>query len=603
MDATSAELLAELQKEIAQEIADALYVVHDPDEAAALVHCGLDATIAGMPEELLRCARAAAKKGAPVVIVQSTDGAMRDHIHANIPEVEVRDLALPPGVASVAGWLGWDRSVRWSADEAEVKRFVVTEAAALHSKLAYPSADTGAFGFPVGALPNALRELVTQGAEAQGVDVGYYAVPLLGILTGCVGATRTIRVSGNYRDVPCLLWTAVVAPSGSGKSPGLRILLRPVRDHDRRLHERTVALQQTYEADMDRWKATAPHERGDKPVPPAVLAATVDDVTMEALAARLVDNPRGLLVACDELAGWLKGMDKYRSGGGDEQRWQSVYDAGQFTVDRKGAGNGPVRIVVRRPCVSITGTIQPSIARKYLADAERRASGTAARVLMAMPSVAPARLTDKEIAAPVLNQYGAILRGLLDLTFDANGDPFELPLSRAAFERFREWHDRSGDEGAAAVHEGDEQRAAVLAKLRGAAPRIALVLGLSRAAEKGTAALLREIDDADMAGAIAIVDYFSNEAVRIYALWDFDEAGERASRERGTLASLAERLRPILLGGARTMNELHDATGKNYRSDHLRAALRLLGAASEKVRGARGAPREVWSMPAEGTSP
>ena len=57
-------------------------------------------------------------------------------------------------------------------------------------------------------------------------------------------------------------------------------------------------------------------------IPPRNVEAkqiVVSDITVEALAVILKSNSRGLLLFCDELAGFIKNLNRYNKGGGDEQ--------------------------------------------------------------------------------------------------------------------------------------------------------------------------------------------------------------------------------------------------------------------------------------------
>ena len=106
------------------------------------------------------------------------------------------------------------------------------------------------------------------------------------------------------------------------------------------------------------------------------------DTTVEALAERLQDAPRGLLVARDELSGWLGSFGQYKQGKGrDEANWLSMFDAGPLLVDRKTGDK--TTIYVPRAAVCIAGGIQPGILRRMFT-AEHYESGLAARFLMAM---------------------------------------------------------------------------------------------------------------------------------------------------------------------------------------------------------------------------
>lgn len=602
---TRDDLLREIDNEIDRELHEASYVVSDDDSALALSLAGLGAVCGTRTTDVLRDAGRAMAQGVPVVLVHATDGALRDYLRENLSGVEIRDVPLPRGVASVAGMLGYTHGDKWDAATAAAKARTWIDL--VRGVMVTTHTGTGDVPptFPVEALPPVLRAIVTEGAAAQGVDVAFWGVPLLGILAGCIGATRRVRITADWRE-PCVVWAALIAASGAGKSPPLRALLKPVRDHDYELHQRSVVALQQYAADLDAWKASFSDGRRPRPMPPPILAATIDDATMEAVAVRLADNPRGLLAAVDELAGWLNSMDKYRKGGGDEARWLSVHSATSFPIDRKGSASGPARVYVRNPCVSIVGTIQPSIARRNLGSTDRRASGACARMLVAAPRLTAAELTDRAIPTHVHDNYARVIRSLLDLRLDDDGEPVDVPLSETAFSRFRAWHNRNAVACVDAAREGDDDLAAMLSKLRGYAPRIALLLGLAGAAENGTAAIFDVVDDEAMVAAIAIVDYFENEARRIYGTWADDEATERADRERGSLPSLADRIAEILRTGPKAREDLRNATGRNVSAARMDAALAILRAngraTMERAVGPRGGrPREVWTR-AEGVS-
>jgi hypothetical protein len=62
----------------------------------------------------------------------------------------------------------------------------------------------------------------------------------------------------------------------------------------------------------------------------------VEDTTVEALAAALEDNPRGVLLARDELSAFVRGMDQYKNHrGSDRQFYLSAWSNSPVSVDRK----------------------------------------------------------------------------------------------------------------------------------------------------------------------------------------------------------------------------------------------------------------------------
>ena len=136
-----------------------------------------------------------------------------------------------------------------------------------------------------------------------------------------------------------------------------------------------------------------------------------------------------------------------------------------------------------------------------------------------------------------------IVNSLLDLPGNPSGsEPPCLPLEDGARAAFVEFHDANGVECLAAANGGDHDLAAALAKLRGAAPRIALVLALASAAESGKAEGLTSIDEQSMRAGIALACWFEGEARNIYRTWSAADASRRAE-------SLEERILKILKNG------------------------------------------------------
>jgi len=73
-----------------------------------------------------------------------------------------------------------------------------------------------------------------------------------------------------------------------------------------------------------------------KPKPPIFQHVITTDATTEALASMLAGS-KGTLLFRDELAGWVKSMDQYRSGrGADRQHFLSMWSRSPIKVDRKG---------------------------------------------------------------------------------------------------------------------------------------------------------------------------------------------------------------------------------------------------------------------------
>src|SRR5262249_57951207 len=91
-------------------------------------------------------------------------------------------------------------------------------------------------------------------------------------------------------------------------------------------------------------KEGEPIALGNPPEKPACHRVVTSDPTIEKLADLLEDNPRGLLVARDELGGWLGSFTRYkgRSGGSDLPGWLEMFRAEALGIDRKTGDRPPI---------------------------------------------------------------------------------------------------------------------------------------------------------------------------------------------------------------------------------------------------------------------
>lgn len=443
--------------------------------------------------------------------------------------------------------------------------------------------------FPIEALPPVLRHLVCEGAEAQDVDAAFFGAPMLAVLAGAIGSARGVQVRDGWRE-PSILWVGNVAPSGAGKSPALDVLLAPVREVDEELVRRSAVAHERYKTDLAQWQREQRRnsaDTGPAPEPPPTLCALLDDATMEVVAVRLVANPRGVTFALDELTTWFAGFDAYRGGrGGDEAKWLKIYGARPLKVDRKGGGT----IYVASPHVSVVGGIPPRVAARVLGQAQRD-SGLAARLLLFEPPTRPTLWREQGISSKTLSRYRSVVQSLLDLRRD--DEPLVLPLTAEARAQFRKAHDRLAIAGATAAGHGDEDVAAVDAKLRSAIPRMALALALAKAAEDGKAELLRSVDAAAMASAITLGEYFRQQAGVLYAKWRASEGAPFVARVQAAIRAVGEQ------GATRTM--IRDAFGRNAKAEQIDGALAALREQGlivkvEPPRGSIGRPAERWRV-------
>ena len=458
--------------------------------------------------------------------------------------------------------------------------------------------------FPVDALPQPLARYVAECAEAIGCDASMIATPLLSALAAAVGNSRCVELKPDHTE-PAIVWTAVVCESGSAKSPAMRAALRFLQDHERQLREDHSAhvashreAEREHKRQVEEWRAAK--KMGQKPPEPEPLPKAsrilTADPTVESLADTLQHNPRGLLLARDELAGWFGGLDQYRSGkGGDAQKFLEAWAAEQWIIDRKQAASA----FVPRVSISITGGIQPAILRRLLEDprAQHRDSGLAARFLFTRPAPRVLLWSDRSVSQSAREAVAQVFQRLLALepTIDRKGRsaPERVAIDPQALEWFKGCHD--------AIAREQEDLSGYLAgawsKLKAYLARLSLLFHLVREAA-GDPSLRPMIDARSVQAAARVVDYFGSEAKRLDQEGESTEGFPEAERILLDIERLC-----LQHGGRITPRHLYDRWPGRYRPmQAARQALRYAEQANlgriEKQPTTGGRTREVFAFTA-----
>lgn len=485
---------------------------------------------------------------------------VRDLLAALTPAPVVKLLALEglPDKGDVFDWI----EQRDAIEPAELRRQL--EALADAAPLFVPDNPASATGetwqpFPVDALPEPARGFIVAASKALHVDPSFVALPLLSMLAAAVGNFRRVRLKPGWTEPACL-WTVIVGESGDGKSAPLELVLKSVRHRQRmRMKEFETAWQQyerelaSYQRDLSAFQKGKLDNPPEAPAEPTPVRLVVDDTTVEALAPLLVNNPRGLLAAKDELSGLLASFDRYAAGkGGDASKWLELFGGRSITVDRKGAKRP---LFIPRALVSVTGGIQPGILRRLLTT-EHRESGLASRLLFTCPPRQKRTWTEAEITRDAEDSIARLLDRLLSLEpqIDDLGDPEPVIVDLSPRAK-REWIAFYNDHATEHVALTGDLSAA-WSKLLGYAARLALVVHFIRwSADDSTLQSVALVDVESIRAGIELSRWFGNEAKRVYALFTETE-NQRTERE------LVDWIR--LRGGTATVREVR-AGIRRYR--------------------------------------
>lgn len=268
--------------------------------------------------------------------------------------------------------------------------------------------------YPVAVLPAPVRELAAAGART-GIPPALAAGAALAAAATAMGAQSELEISESWRE-RAIVWVAIVAPRGAGKSPAQGMAFGPLRTHDARAY---ANLQQ----ETALWRElNAP--AGSRPRDTSIL---VSDTTLEALVRRLADANGALGADVDELAQLLRGLGEYkRGGGGDRGRFLSLWSGSPWRYTR---ATGNVDLLVSRPTVVICGGLQPGL-HHLLGGEEDGMRPRWLPHLAVMPEQAPS-----DISAQTVTSWTA----LLDALVQRRSSTRRWTLNAAAQRRFNAW--------------------------------------------------------------------------------------------------------------------------------------------------------------------
>jgi hypothetical protein len=181
--------------------------------------------------------------------------------------------------------------------------------------------------FSVDDVPSAIGAFAFAYARQTGFDPSLCVLPAVGATAAALSDEyQLVADAATGWQQSARLWVLGVAPSGSGKSPLHKAMLHP-------LHSLHAEESQAYEDEVAALKT------GDATPPrPRVIIA---DATIEALSQVLRENPRGIMVARDELESFIGSLDQYRHGiaSRDRGEWLRLFDGGPHTVERVERGS------------------------------------------------------------------------------------------------------------------------------------------------------------------------------------------------------------------------------------------------------------------------
>lgn len=428
-------------------------------------------------------------------------------------------------------------SQHWGeAAKAVVKSWLAAAFAPVLCDVTLASEDRNPEPFPVDALPLPVRDFVEKTSAAMQVPCDFVGIASLVAAARAIGTTRRVQGWDKW-DEYAVLYTVFIANPGSLKTAAMKRGLSPIlarqAEISRKYNRREAKYKKYVKAckDAKAIGATPPPDVIHPPKPMEHMFTT--NATLEALVQMLKENlshwrrDSGLVFFSDELLGWTRLMNAYRSGrGADKQFFLSTWSAEEYKSDRKTGGE---TTVIQRPFICVIGSIQPEMLTE-LEDGHGREDGFFHRLLYSYPAeVAPFKpdLTRANIDPDAITPVSAaeelwhvVINRLLDGLKVEDGKAKYLKFSDAGWSAWVKWMVDHAEDTRLAEKENRRLKGP-WAKLRAYAARFLLILHMLRVAcgevgsfafdpvsQKHMVADDGLIDESDVANMNKLIHYF-----------------------------------------------------------------------------------------------
>lgn len=364
--------------------------------------------------------------------------------------------------------------------------------------------------FPDYAFPKELRDIADELHRTLNFPKEYFLTGALSAGATAIGNSCVIEAKRGFR-MKAILYVAICGNPGVNKSAPLRASLAPFTMHDRR----QMRDYKTQMADYEKLE-----NKDDQPLP-KLKKFIISNSTMEGIHRVHSENPRGLMMMQDELAGHLKSQNMYRKGN-DEEQWLSNFDGGDIIIDRKLTGS----LTVSNPNINIIGSIQPGVLKKLFTNSVE--NGLLDRFIIATTNEIPEVLfTEEEPSQETFDRYDEIITRIMEipLEFDEFGEiaPHVYRFSPDAKAIFKEWFDNH-------TPIGNPIADGINAKIKTYCLRFSLIIQILKGAIKGN--FITEIEKDTVNESIILCEYFKGTAMQMRADMELINPSETLSDEQ-----------------------------------------------------------------------
>jgi Protein of unknown function (DUF3987)/BT4734-like, N-terminal domain/Primase C terminal 1 (PriCT-1) len=354
---------------------------------------------------------------------------------------------------------------------------------------------------PIEGLPEFLQNLIIECSDTYGTHRDFWAGAI--ISATCLALGKNIKIKNKYTN-GAVLWIALIAPTGSGKTEPLKFAFSPFH----RMDAKSFA---DFDKAMDEYDSIKGMSKRDRaslgiteiPELPVCKQYIISDSTPESLYQVHKNNSRGVIMLRDELKGWIDDFGRYNKAG-EVANWISSWSEQAMTFNRK--SERPMKI--GEPFICAAGGLQPAIIPELARD-NRAANGFMVRLCNVYPDKADRPYyKDKELPTSLHDKYEAYLKNLLSIN---NPETEYISLTSEAQKLYQEFDNRNTD---LINSQENEYLRGMLAKLPVIALRLALVIHYSNWACDGVDH--PKINPGTIQAAIKMTEYFKITGEKVF---------------------------------------------------------------------------------------
>jgi hypothetical protein len=354
---------------------------------------------------------------------------------------------------------------------------------------------------PINGMPYFIQEYITTCSEIFNTPRDYWAGAA--IMATALGIGDKIELNTKYNNVP-ILWMNLIGDVSSGKTEAMDFSLKPFEEMDSISFEQFKRDYLRYE-EMEKLNKKGKKEIGiDNLTKPTCFQFIVKDSTPEALTQIHSINHRGLMIARDELKGWLDDFGRY-SKSGEQSNILSSYNRVRWVTNRKSGGIDSV-LEISKPCIFVLGGMQPDLISSLAAD-NRAENGFLARFCNVWPDHANKPKYNKKVVPDAIKKrWEEYLRNLTKIPTAGN-----ITLSDQAENLYKEWFDKNAE---ISNNEASGYLKGIYGKLDIIALRLVIVIyGMH---QHNGREYSNQITADEMNTAISITEYFRSTALKVY---------------------------------------------------------------------------------------